>query len=275
MRQRSALARELVRALRALRIVLHLANGVWIAHLGFALLALSGLDRNHARRRGLVRWWMRRLLRILNVQVRVSGARPVRGALLAANHISWLDIPVLGAVLEAGFVSKHEVRAWPIVGALAARAGTLFLARGARDTVTEAADHLTWTLHQGRAAIIFPEGTTTDGQSVRRFHARLYQAAIRTRAPVQAVALSYPRAPGTRDTHPAAPFVGDMDLLTHLWRLLGEARLHAHVQFCPPLATSGQARRALAEENRAQVLRALGLETAPHEARRHADITRG
>ncbi len=275
MRQRPALVRELVRALRALRVGLHVTNGVWIAYLGFAALRLSGFDRDGARRRRLVRWWMRHLLHILNVELRVSGAAPVHGALIAANHISWLDIPVLGALLEAGFVSKQEVRTWPIVGGLAARAGTIFLARGARDTVTLAADHLTWTLHQGRAAIIFPEGTTTDGGNVRRFHARLFQAAVRTRAPVQAVALSYPCAHDARAAHPAVPFVGDTDLITHLWRLLGEERLVAQLHFCAPLVAVGRARRALAEQSRTQVAQALGLEGTHDSEPRQSDVTVG
>lgn len=262
---RSRVMREAVRLTRLLRLIVHVGNGLLLAYPGFAALAAARLDRDHARRRAIVRWWMRRLLRILNVRVVVAGTPPPTSVLLAINHISWLDIPVLRSVVDASFVSKQEVRHWPVIGGLAARAGTIFLARGERQTLTHAADHMTWTLHQGRAVAIFPEGTTTDGSCVRRFHARLYQAAIRTRAAVQAVALRYPgdatRAaaadnPVPTGTHPAAPFVGEMDLARHLWALLGERGLTAHLHFCAPVA-SDRDRRALAESTRNQIIAAL------------------
>jgi 1-acyl-sn-glycerol-3-phosphate acyltransferase len=268
MSRRFPLTRESVRLARLTRLLAHVGCGVLLGYLGFATLALTGLDPDNARRGAIVRWWMRRLLRILNVRVSVEGEPPVASALFAANHISWLDIPVLRSVVDTSFVSKREVRDWPIIGGLAVRAGTIFLARGDRQTLTHADDHMTWTLHQGQAVAIFPEGTTTDGSSVLHFHARLYQAAIRTQAPVQAVALHYPtntaRVAAAADnlvaksTHPAAPFVGEMDLARHLWKLLGARDLTARLCFCHPLAAS-QDRRRLADTTRAQIIGALGL----------------
>mgnify|MGYP005844968523 CR=1 FL=1 len=277
MSRRFRLMREARRLVRLLRLIMHVGNGVLLAYAGFAVLAAAGLDSHHTRRRSIVRWWMRRLLRIINVRVHVQGEPPAVCALFVLNHISWLDIPVVLSVLDACFVSKQEVRDWPVIGGLAARAGTIFLARGERHTLTHAADHMTWALHQGRAVAIFPEGTTTDGSCVLRFHARLYQAAIRTRTLVQAVALHYPSGtigvsatadhqPST-DTHPAAPFVGEMSLARHLWALLGERELTAGLFFCKPLAAS-QDRRGLADTTRQQVVNALGFaasEAAPRQ----------
>jgi 1-acyl-sn-glycerol-3-phosphate acyltransferase len=278
---RSGITRETVRLARAVRLLMHIGNGVLLAYLGFAALAAARLDPDHARRRAIVRWWMRRLLAILNVRVCVTGEPPAVSALFAVNHVSWLDIPVLRSVVDASFVSKQEVRDWPIIGGLAARAGTIFLARGERQTLTHAADRMTWTLHQGRAVAIFPEGTTTDGSCVLRFHARLYQAAIRTRAPVQAVALHYPSGATciasaednavTTSTHPAAPFVGEMDLARHLWTLLGERELTARLCFCEPLAAD-QDRRGLADSTRTQIVAALGLTSSDEAAPRQSGV---
>lgn len=278
----SRVLREAVRLARLLRLIAHVGNGVLLAFPGFAALAAARLDPDHAKRRAIVRWWMRRLLRILNVRVRVEGERPAVSALFALNHISWLDIPVLRSVVDASFVSKQEVRDWPIIGGLATRAGTIFLARGERLTLTHAADHMTWTLHQGSAVAIFPEGTTTDGSCVRRFHARLYQAAIRTRALVQAVALHYPDDvsgvaalpdnPILAGTHPAAPFVGEMDLARHLWILLGERELSARLCFCEPL-TAHQDRRGLANTTRQQIITALGFAASDAAAPRQGGFT--
>jgi 1-acyl-sn-glycerol-3-phosphate acyltransferase len=195
----------------------------------------------------------------------VDGVARARPALFVANHISWLDIPVLRAVLDCAFVSKQEVRTWPVVGGLAAHAGTVFLERGTPAALARAADQMTWSLRQGRSVVIFPEGTTTDGRSVQRFHARLYQAAILACATVQAVALRYPDGVDGRESHAAAPFVGDMDLARHLWRLAGEDRLVARLHFCAPVAAAGP-RRALAEHTRGLILHAL----APARAATHA-----
>lgn len=115
---------------------------------------------------------------------------------------------------------------------------------------------MTWRLAAGAPVMVFPEGTSTDGTGVLRFHARLYQAATRLHGHVQAVAIRYPRAAGV---NPVVPFVGDDDLASHLWRLLGEGSIEAELHFCAPLSAHGRERRALANATREQILGALGF----------------
>lgn len=105
--------------------------------------------------------------------------------------------------------------------------------------------------------IVFPEGMSTDGSSVLRFHTRLFQAATRIDGYVQAVAIRYPWG---EETNPAIPFVGDDDLASHLWRLLGEESIEAELHFCTALATAGRERRALADTTRRQIIQALGCD---------------
>lgn len=248
--------REARRLARATLLLGHLAAGAITTHLVFPLAAVSGLDRHDRWRATTVRAWMRALLRILNVNLRVHGIPRGGAVLICANHVSWLDIPCLRAVVDAGFIAKEEVRRWPLVGGMAARAGTLFLARGERDATSRVTEHMTWRLAAGAPIIVFPEGTSTDGTGVLRFHARLYQAATRQHGHVQAVAIRYPRAAGI---NPVVPFVGDDDLASHLWRLLGEDRIEAELHFCAPLSAHGRERRALANATREQILGALGL----------------
>jgi 1-acyl-sn-glycerol-3-phosphate acyltransferase len=193
--------------------------------------------------------------------------------LYAANHISWLDIPCLRAAVDASFVSKEDVRRWPVIGRLAECAGTIFLRRGERDASAHTADHMTWALAQQHPVIVFPEGTTTDGRSVRQFHARLYQAAVRTQGYVQAVAIQYTLPVNAesrlrrRNTdrveglNPLVPFLDDDTLARHLWELLGEDHVHARLSFCQPLAAHELVRRELAERTRGQILAVLGHET--------------
>lgn len=249
--------REARRLARGARLLAHLAAGILTAYPVFFLLEVTGFDHQRHRREALVRAWMRGLLRILNVNLRVRGnIQPA--VLYCANHVSWLDIPCLRAVVDAAFIAKSEVRRWPLVGGLAARAGTLFLRRGNHGTTSRIAERMTWLLAAGRPVIIFPEGTSTDGSSVLRFHARLFQAATRIDGYVHAVAIRYPRGKGI---HPGIPFIGGDDLASHLWRLLGEESIEAELHFCTPLATAGRERRALADTTRRQIIESLEYDT--------------
>ena len=190
----------------------------------------------------MVCWWHRRLLRCLGLEFSCRGA-PVAGALVAANHVSWLDIPVLGSVAPLCFVSKAEVRQWPLVGWMAANTGTLFMQRGAHQAAAMAG-RVGQRLRAGAMVVIFPEGTTGDGRVLGRFHARLFAAAEHDGAAVQPVAIRY-----GRDAEPdaIAPFVGDDTLLGHLWRVLRHPGLTVTLTFLAPLKGDGEHRRALAE----------------------------
>jgi 1-acyl-sn-glycerol-3-phosphate acyltransferase len=263
-RDTSVVWREARRVARFVRLLAHVLIGAIAAHALLPLLTRRG--RNPARARLLVRWWNRRVVRIMNLELVVEGEISNHPTLFVANHISWLDIPCLRAVVDVTFVSKEEVRRWPVVGGMAALAGTVFLARGHNDGTALAADRMTWTLTQHQHLLIFPEGTTSDGRGVRHFHARLYQAAVRTRTSIQAVAVSYPHTSGV---HPAAPFVDEDNLTRHLWALLAEDRVTMKFVFCPPLPAAGQARRALANRTRAQVCQALGQEWLTEERASH------
>ena len=258
-RQDSAylLWRETRRLVRGARLAGHTLLGALIA------LTALGLLVRHRRHDAVVRWWTAGVLRILNVRIEVEGRISAKPALYAANHVSWLDIPCLRTVLDAEFVSKQEVERWPMIGRMAERAGTLFLNRGERDASLHTANCMSRALANGRGVIVFPEGTTGDGRRLGRFHARLYQAAIRAQCPVQAVAIAYPHPDGV---HPAAPFIDNDNLARHLWTLLAEDSLTVRLSFCPPLIDLPE-RRALAERTHAQILVALGTDTADRERR--------
>lgn len=278
------LRREMRRITRALRLANHLLLGALLAH---TILGRLVRARRHD---ALVRWWARGILCILNVRLEIEGRASAEPALFAANHISWLDIACLRTALDTEFVAKQEVARWPVIGRMAGLAGTLFLNRGERDASLVAANSMSQALAAGRSVAIFPEGTTTDGRRLGRFHARLYQAAIRTRRPVQAVAIAYPhpddvqgctsvagdRTSRATGIHPAAPFVGNDNLGRHVWALLAEETLTARLTLCPPIHGSGE-RRALAEHTRAQIADALGLlaPAVPLSARTATDAIAG
>jgi 1-acyl-sn-glycerol-3-phosphate acyltransferase len=244
---------------RFTRLVLHLLLGVVLTVLSARRDRQRGDYRYHP---GLVSWWHERLLHILHVQVEHTGHLPNPPALLVANHISWLDIPVLGSLTHSNFLSKDEVRRWPVLGWLAATSGTLFIRRGAGEAgsiAKQIADHLA----SDGLLTLFPEGTTTDGSEVRPFFPRLFASAIETGAPVVPVALRY-HVDGERDT--VAPYVGEQTLLANLWGIIRRPRTQVLVSYMPPLALAGLERKVAAEKARSQIALALSSHAHNHAA---------
>lgn len=234
-------------SLKTLRLSSHLLCGLTLA----GLLVVEGGRR--LDRLALTQWWHGRLLRILNLRVQRSGT-PLPGArLTVANHVSWLDIPLIGACERTQFIAKSEIRDWPIAGTFAKACGTFYIRRG-KGGARPLLDRLLGHLAQGGAVTLFPEGTTGDGSVLLPFHGRLFAAAIETGVPVQPVALRY--APG-RGGRPVAPFIGDDDLLSHVLRVLREPELHVEVHHCEPLPSAGQERDGLAEASREAIAAAL------------------
>ncbi|MGV9245301.1 lysophospholipid acyltransferase family protein [Streptomyces sp. NPDC003710] len=194
----------------------------------------------------IIRAWCRTVVRAAGVRIRISGAAPSHGGLLmVANHISWLDIPLLAAVRPGRMLAKIEVRQWPVAGALTARSGALFIdrdrLRALPDTVAGIADGL----RAGSAVVVFPEGSTWCGRAQGHFRRAAFQAALDAGVPVQPVRLHYRHDGGPASTAPA--FVGSDSLLSSLWRVLSARRLVAEVRVAPVLVPdAGTDRRDLA-----------------------------
>ncbi len=224
-----------IRALRLALLALHLATGL-------ATIVLRFPFADAATRALLRRRWSQRLLALCGIKVERHGEFAA-GALLALNHVSWIDVFVVLSQTDATFIAKAEVRRWPLIGWLAARNGTIFLRRGSRGHAAALARELVSHLRQGQSVALFPEGTTTDGLSLHPFHAALLQPAIDAGAPVQAVAIRYYDASGRRTT--AAAFYGQMTLMQSLWRIVSEPRLRARTDVSLPFSIHGIDRKAL------------------------------
>jgi 1-acyl-sn-glycerol-3-phosphate acyltransferase len=247
----------LLPAWRLLRLAEHLATG---AVLGVGVAVFGVLDLQRPWLPGLVAWWHRRLGRCLGLRIEQRGV-PVSGALFALNHVSWLDIPVVGGLEPVRFVSKAEVRRWPLIGWLAGLAGTLFLQRGAHQA-SALAETIREQLRLGATVGIFPEGTTGDGRALRRFHARLFSAAAGD-VQVQPVAIRYGHGV---EPDQIAPFIGDDSLLPHLWRVLRHPGLAVTASFLTPIEVRALSRKQLAVAARDAIdaqLRQLAEEAAP------------
>lgn len=220
---------------------------------GLKLQALAGIRPSQALRHRLCRWFLARLSAALPYKVRLTGNLPAQPMLWLANHLSWTDIALLGMLQPMAFLAKSEVRQWPLLGWLAAEAGTQFIRRGGSDS--GALNRLlSAELQQGHNLLIFPEGTTTDGATLRTFHSRLLACAIETGTPIQPVAIRYLRD-GQAD--PIAPFIGDDDLLSHLFRLLAADVAVVEVQLLQPIDSRGMERNRLGRACHTAVAEAL------------------
>ncbi|MNZ71301.1 Acyltransferase [compost metagenome] len=157
------------------------------------------------------------------------------------------------------------MRTWPVAGWLALKAGTLFIRRGGNDSQL-LRKQISQHLQQDCALLIFPEGTTTDGRSLRTFHGRLLASAIDTQTPLQPVALRYLR---NGQTDSIAPFIGDDDLLSHLLRLFSNDCAEVEIHLLAPIASAGEERAALAFKAQQAIQQALfGSEPAVQQQRR-------
>ena len=243
------MTRTLRAAWRLLRCVVHGLHGLVIV-----LLRFPAFDA--AQRQARIQWWSTQMLRTMGITLRVEGTPHAGGSLLVANHISWLDIVAVHAVCpQARFVSKADVRAWPLLSRLVDAAGTLYLERERKRDALRVVHAMAQALAAGEMVAVFPEGTTSDGRALLPFHANLLQAAIATSTPVQPVAISF------SDAHDAVSraveFVGATTLLQSLWRVAIGEGVVARIQLLPAQPSSGAGRRALSESLRGRIAAAL------------------
>lgn len=190
----------------------------WVL-LGLSIIVFYFSWCSLAKKQCVIRWWSRQLLRLCRVRVSVQGAPIAQGPVLwVANHVSWLDIFVINSVRSTHFVAKSEIRRWPLLGWLVAGAGTVFIERDRRHAIKHVLEQLRRLFARGQVVGLFPEGTTTDGMDVKRFHNSLFAPAIEADVPLQTVALRF-YAAGRRSTRFA--FTGEQSLVANLWFLLG------------------------------------------------------
>ncbi|SMG44640.1 lysophospholipid acyltransferase family protein [Paraburkholderia susongensis] len=227
-------------ALRKIRLIAHLLHGMWTVATRFPG---ASAERRHA----LNRAWSLKMLRLCGMRLVVhnDAARLDRGALVVANHVSWIDIYVINAWRPTPFVSKAEIRQWPVVGWLAQQLDTVFIQREKRSDAKRIMHELAARLSAGELMCVFPEGTTSNGLALLPFHANLFQAAVSAGVPVQPVCLMYEDAQGRQSTAPA--YIDDLSLSDSLDLLLRGAPLTAHVYIGAPLAP-GPDRRELAAQ---------------------------
>ena len=243
----------MIRIYRLSRLLVHLCYALALAGLLFPRLPIRIRLRLEQR-------WNKTLMSILNVNIRLHGVAPdlaVQNLMLVSNHVSWLDVYLLNALRPAQFVSKIEVRSWPVIGWLASKTGTLFIDRTKRHDTARVNHELSENLSNGGCVAVFPEGTTSNGTMLRHFHASLLQPAIHSQSQVWPVAIRYSQADGSLNMAPA--YVDDLTFMDSLFLILSQTIIYAEVKFVAPIDAQGMTRRELASEAEQAIAGLLNL----------------
>ena len=231
---------------KILRGVVHLLAGWWTLRAHFPRLSVE-------QREMRVQAWSLQFLALWGIHLRVLGQPVAAGpALLVANHISWLDILVIHAARYCRFVSKSDIRDWPMVGTLATASGTLYIERSRRKDALRMVRDMAQALQGGDVLAVFPEGTTSDGLNLLPFHANLIESAVAAQAPVQPLALRFVDA-RTGEPTLAPCYIGDDTLIASVWRTLTAPPIVAVVHFGQPQQAEGRERRQWARDLREAV----------------------
>ena len=254
---------RLIRAVRWIRLLTHISVALMIVGMVFPQVSVQ-------RRASFTGWWARKLLRILNILLSIHGARPTavaRNLIVASNHISWLDIFVINATQPARFIAKAEIRDWPITGWLCDKSGTIFIRRGRRRDTARINETMRNVLAEGATIGFFPEGTTTAGDKLLKFHTSLFEPAAANAATIAPAAIAYRASDG--EPSGAAAFIGELSFAESVAMIIAEKSMIAVITFAPQIEAAGLTRRELALRSEAAIARILNV-PLPHAHQRFA-----
>jgi 1-acyl-sn-glycerol-3-phosphate acyltransferase len=262
-------AGRVLRFVRWTRLLAHVAAALFILRFVFPRASSE-------RRRQLHGWWSRKLVRIVGIDTHVEGVTSSLagygarcGMMVAANHVSWLDVFCVSSVRPTRFIAKSEVRDWPVAGWIAERAGTLFVRRARRRDTARINDVVHGALAQGDCVGLFPEGTTTPGDRLLRFHSSLFEPAVANDVEVQPIAIRYEHADGSLCR---AVAYDDLSFMQSLALMLRQRNVVARLSFLETLPASGRTRREVARAAEACIATRLGLPSPSSELRTPAGL---
>jgi 1-acyl-sn-glycerol-3-phosphate acyltransferase len=245
--------------IKYLRLIHAFGSAFWILWIKFPKL-------NREQKLQSIQQWSQDTLDVLGIRVvHDTPLRKIKNAdvplLLVANHVSWVDALIIQSIQPSIFVAKAEVKSWPIVGSIATGCGVVFVNRGSPSSARRMVDDLSSALHHGYCVAGFPEGTSSEGSSVRLFHANLFEAAINHQVEVLPMAIRYIN-PHTGALCIRAAFIGDIGFVASLHQIMTATGIHAKVHVGERLSPTGHSRRTLAQLSQRSVSQQLELLSA-------------
>lgn len=233
-----------------------LVTGLGAIIQGFYLVFRHRLykDPNNPCNTRYVQHFCRQLCKVFNLEIQVHGVIPREPALWVSNHVSWLDVAVLGSGARVFFLAKAEIEKWPLFGKLAKGGGTLFIKRGSGDSI-KIKEQITTFLKQNIPVLFFPEATTSDGSKIKKIYGRILGSALEANRPVQICLICYVNQDGQLDT--VAPFVGNISFAEHVKKVLEMPKVTAHLMALPAIAVQGHTVESLTQEVQTQMIEGL------------------
>ncbi|NNG81884.1 lysophospholipid acyltransferase family protein [Acinetobacter sp. ANC 5378] len=211
-------------------------------------------DPNNPSNTRYVQHFCRQLCEVFNLEIHVHGVIPREPALWVSNHISWLDVAVLGSGARVFFLAKAEIEKWPLLGKLAKGGGTLFIQRGSGDSV-KIKQQITEFLKQDIPVLFFPEATTSDGLRIKKIYGRILAAAIEANRPVQICLICYVNQDGQLDL--VAPFINDISFADHVKKVLEMPKVKAHLMALPAISPEGHTVETLTQDVHTKMIEGL------------------
>lgn len=216
---------------RVMRLFIHFA-------VGSIKVFLFVRHYEESKKAGALQKWSTQLLNLLDIELVVSGSipTPLANTLIVSNHISWLDILIIFTVIKPRFVAKKEIASWPVIGLLTKVGDTIFIDRSNKRNIMQVNKQLSDQLSVGNCIAIFPEGTTSTGESVLPFKASLFEPVFQSKGHVLPVVIQYKDEIGNLNMSPT--FAGDTTLLTSIWKILTCYHLKVELNIEPLLDTT-------------------------------------
>lgn len=229
----------ITRYFRISRIAVHTLLGLTIASIVLPLTSKP-------RKAWFIKWWCKHLLAAFNLRVISHGHVPsantqLTTTMFVANHISWSDIHALNSIVALRFIAKSEIRNWPVFGYLVSCANTLFIDRSNKRDAKRTIDTATHSLQSGDNLCLFPEGTTTDGTTIKPFKSSLIQAAIQAEATIWPVAIRYPHPDGGINVDVA--YAGETTMVESIQQILSQKQPVIELHFLAPITPENFAKQ--------------------------------
>jgi 1-acyl-sn-glycerol-3-phosphate acyltransferase len=248
--------------MKFLRVAVRLPAMIFLLLLGLFILLVLFPRWDYSRQRLMIKRWSAWLLASVGVipqELRLAGAptlSTVSGPiLLAANHVSWLDIFVINAIQPAHFVAKSDIRSWPLVGLLCDRSGTIFVERTRRTAVREVLQVMADRLTQQGIVAVFPEGTTGDMYSLKPFHSNFLQAAVTSKASILPLGIAYKNTEGKLAE--AVQFIGETTFVASAIKVMSQPKIVANLIITQTIVFSDQTRHELCAATEQKISQAL------------------
>lgn len=240
--------------IRFIRLLAHVITGLIKLKFYFRNSNTTSDYRITSQQQQRIIQWHTKLLNILNIKMEIQNKKESSSVFIICNHISWLDIPVLGSQTAVRFIAKDEIASWPVINTMVLKTGNLFIKRGKPGELKKLSVKIDEIIKDKGNIALFPEGKTTDGQQIENFYPGLFQNAIDNKITIQPLLLIY-----SDSNRPSrnAPYINDQNLWDSLWCILKTPQIRVAAHWCEPIPASGQDRKQLAQLSHAVLVNKL------------------